>query len=386
MEVKNLLVWVAAIALNFNVAAAPEMFRYQGRLVDGTNLVNDTLPMSFRLYDAHTGGTMLYEDSASVLVVDGLYSTYIGDDTVYGSLTDSLRNLGVYLEITISGQTLSPREQLVSVPYALNTTIYDPPFFKWGGTVVSSNSYHFGTCYTGDSLNSNVDIYSNNDDIRIMNLGDFSFTISDILSSDPSLSVAFKSGVDWIDELPKVIPPNSTKYIQLIFTPTIAKEYSETFTVVSDSGGDSKVLTCTGRGVIMPYVDNGDGTITDTLTGLMWDNGDPVPFTYMDISWSNALNFCENLNTGGFSNWRMPTAAEVSALFRINGDPEEEFLGWRGTPFEGMYTDNYNFWTSDFVSPDEILTYRLDHAAEHITLVASSADNFGAIQPVRDVQ
>ena len=33
-------------------AQAPEMFRYQGRLVDGTNLVNATLPMSFKLYNA----------------------------------------------------------------------------------------------------------------------------------------------------------------------------------------------------------------------------------------------------------------------------------------------------------------------------------------------
>ena len=101
-------------------AQAPEIFRYQGRLVDGTNLVNATLPMSFKLYDALSGGTKLYEDSNSVLVVDGLYSTTIGDNTVYGSLIDALTNSAVYLELTVNGETLSPREQLVSVPYALN--------------------------------------------------------------------------------------------------------------------------------------------------------------------------------------------------------------------------------------------------------------------------
>lgn len=111
---------IAALAVTLR-AEAPEMFRYQGRLVNGTNLVNATLPMSFKLYDAQSGGTQLYEDSNSVLVVDGLYSTYIGDNTVLGSLISAVTNAAVYLELTVNGETLSPRERLVSVPYALNS-------------------------------------------------------------------------------------------------------------------------------------------------------------------------------------------------------------------------------------------------------------------------
>jgi len=102
------------------------MFRYQGRLVNGTNLVNATLPMSFKLYDALSGGTRLYEDSSSVLVADGLYSTMIGDNTVYGSLTNAMTNAAVYLELTVNGETLAPRERLVSVPYALNAPAPTP--------------------------------------------------------------------------------------------------------------------------------------------------------------------------------------------------------------------------------------------------------------------
>jgi hypothetical protein len=111
---------VAALVINL-WAQAPEMFRYQGRLVDGTNLVNATLPMGFKLYNALSGGTKLYEDSTSVTVVDGLYSTTIGDNTVFGSLTNAMTNAAVYLELTVNGSTLSPRERLVSVPYALSS-------------------------------------------------------------------------------------------------------------------------------------------------------------------------------------------------------------------------------------------------------------------------
>ena len=59
------------------------------------------------------------------------------------------------------------------------------------------------------------------------------------------------------------------------------------------------------------FVDNGDGTVTDTKIGLMWavkDNGN-------HISWPNALSYCQNYNGGGYTDWRMPTLAELTSLF-----------------------------------------------------------------------
>lgn len=97
------------------------MFRYQGRILDNDALVSGNLDFSFKLYDTPTGGTSLYEDTASITVVDGLYSTMIGDDTTSGGdLGDALNNPAVYLEIEVGGETLTPRERIVSVPYAMN--------------------------------------------------------------------------------------------------------------------------------------------------------------------------------------------------------------------------------------------------------------------------
>jgi len=138
--------WIATglmIAAAINLwAQAPEMFRYQGRLLDGTNLVNATLPMSFKLYDALSSGNLVYEDSSSVLVVDGLYSTFIGDNTVFGSLTNAMTNAMVYLELTVNGSTLSPRERLVSVPYALNA----------GGDATSASTVVLSETYPNPEL------------------------------------------------------------------------------------------------------------------------------------------------------------------------------------------------------------------------------------------
>ena len=59
------------------------------------------------------------------------------------------------------------------------------------------------------------------------------------------------------------------------------------------------------------FVDNGDGTVSDTKTGLMWavkDNGIP-------INWPDALSYCQNYSGGGHNDWRMPTLAELDSLY-----------------------------------------------------------------------
>ena len=65
---------------------------YQGRLIDGTNLVNGIVTNVFRLYNAGSGGTLYYEQTQVVTVVDGLYSTTIGSDVITPSLESVVVN------------------------------------------------------------------------------------------------------------------------------------------------------------------------------------------------------------------------------------------------------------------------------------------------------
>ena len=97
----------------------PDIINYQGRLVNGTQLVNGVLSLQIRLYDAAVGGNLLCVDSNTVSVVDGLYSTYIGDNIRFGSVAHALTNGAVYIEVVIDGTALSPRERLAAVPYAM---------------------------------------------------------------------------------------------------------------------------------------------------------------------------------------------------------------------------------------------------------------------------
>lgn len=117
---KTLCFWLtAALATLDCMAQVPQVINYQGRLLDGTNLVNRTVQLALRMYAGPAGGAVLYEDSSSVPVVDGLYSTFIGDHTTAGSLSAALTNAEVWLEVAVDGTTLAPRERVVSVAYAL---------------------------------------------------------------------------------------------------------------------------------------------------------------------------------------------------------------------------------------------------------------------------
>jgi hypothetical protein len=59
------------------------------------------------------------------------------------------------------------------------------------------------------------------------------------------------------------------------------------------------------------FIDNGNGTVTDTKTGLVWaarDNGN-------NIKWADAKSYCENYHGGGYTDWRMPTQDELAGLY-----------------------------------------------------------------------
>jgi hypothetical protein len=71
------------------------------------------------------------------------------------------------------------------------------------------------------------------------------------------------------------------------------------------------------------FVDNGDGTVTDTKTGLMWARTDNMG----NISWHNARLYCENIILSRHSNWRMPTIEELETLFDASQAGHETICG-----------------------------------------------------------
>jgi len=65
------------------------------------------------------------------------------------------------------------------------------------------------------------------------------------------------------------------------------------------------------------FTDNGDGTITDRATGLMFvkDGTGAGCNNGIALDWSNAIIFCEGLNFAGYTDWRLPNLQELISLW-----------------------------------------------------------------------
>jgi len=61
---------------------------------------------------------------------------------------------------------------------------------------------------------------------------------------------------------------------------------------------------------INDFVDNGDGTITDLATGLMWQLAD----SGAGYNWNDALAYADDLVLAGHDDWRLPTAKELQSI------------------------------------------------------------------------
>ena len=58
------------------------------------------------------------------------------------------------------------------------------------------------------------------------------------------------------------------------------------------------------------FIDNGDGTVSDLATGLMWQQAD----SGIGMNWQAALAYAENLNLAGRQDWRLPNAKELQSI------------------------------------------------------------------------
>ncbi|RAR75505.1 Lcl C-terminal domain-containing protein [Flavobacterium aciduliphilum] len=85
------------------------------------------------------------------------------------------------------------------------------------------------------------------------------------------------------------------------------------------------------------YTNNGNGTVTDLVTGLMWQQTDGGEMTI-----ENAFTYCDNLVLGGFDDWRLPTPMEAYTLMILqNNNPALNTSFFTTTAAEYWWTNTY---------------------------------------------
>jgi hypothetical protein len=94
------------------------------------------------------------------------------------------------------------------------------------------------------------------------------------------------------------------------------------------------------------FVDNGDDTVTDRLTGLMWEQSPPD----RQLKWTEAISYGKDLQLAGYSDWRLPYRNELRSLTQDERPSHAAWLNSQGfrnvQPVEywsGSYFDYLGF-------------------------------------------
>jgi hypothetical protein len=93
----------------------------------------------------------------------------------------------------------------------------------------------------------------------------------------------------------------------------------------------------------LSFTDNGNGTLTDNKTGLIWqkEGGNDGGGAYR--SWAQAMAYCDGLELGGRTDWRLPNINELRSIFNSNATA--------APVFDPLFTNSVNnpYWSSTTV-------------------------------------
>lgn len=118
ISIPTLAALAMALGLSAAWADAPNLLTYQGRILESGVLVNGTRSVTISICSTPSGAPACYDTgSQSVSVNNGLFRTTFTAPT---SGTNALNGTGNrYIEVTVGGNVLTPREQLTSSPFAV---------------------------------------------------------------------------------------------------------------------------------------------------------------------------------------------------------------------------------------------------------------------------
>jgi len=121
------------------------------------------------------------------------------------------------------------------------------------------------------------------------------------------------------------------------------------------------------------YRDNGDGTVSDLNTGLMWQQG----FADSKLTYSEALDYVDSMNAqrfAGYSDWRLPTIKQLYSLIDYRGTDPMSFYGDTAGLVPFLDTDYFDFAYGDTTTGERVIDSQW---ATTTLYVANSGQMFG---------
>ena len=264
-----------------------------------------------------TGQTTCYNASGNIIACPSPGEPFHGQDGNYTINAPSYTDLGNgVVRDNVTGLHWEVKTSKDSVPN------YDDPrdadnTYTWCDTNPATNGGNQGNCGDHDTMDFiaalNTARHGDFDDWRMPTVQEL-LSIADYGRYNPAINVSFF--------------PNMVAYHY--YWSSTSDVYGPAYAWVMHNGygnddkgnksGGLYVLAVRGEqpSVDNRYIDNGDGTVTDTVTRLMWQQ-ETAPVT---MTWEQALAYGETSTLGGYSDWRLPSVKELLSLVdRTQLDP-----------------------------------------------------------------
>ncbi|MCF7794381.1 MAG: hypothetical protein K9M95_10655 [Candidatus Cloacimonetes bacterium] len=115
----NLLILVICISVPLWSSTT---LNFQGMLQDAAGIpVNDNKIIQFTIYDALTGGNLLWSESQnSVSIVEGLFAVELGSATAFPA--DLFDSDDLFITFLVDGEEMTPRQKFLPVPFAIKSS------------------------------------------------------------------------------------------------------------------------------------------------------------------------------------------------------------------------------------------------------------------------
>ena len=132
------------------------------------------------------------------------------------------------------------------------------------------------------------------------------------------------------------------------------------------------------------YQNNGDGTISDLTSGLMWQKSPDMDgdgdIDYSDkMSYEEAMAMADNFDLAGYNDWRLPTIKEMYSLIIFSGiDPS----GYEGSSTDDLVpfidTDYFDFAYGDTDAGERIIDAQMASSTMYVsTTMGGNETMFG---------
>ncbi len=135
---------------------------------------------------------------------------------------------------------------------------------------------------------------------------------------------------------------NSDETFSVIVTATDEANNSATKNIivrVKDKGIENRAIMPEKNG--REFRDRGDGTVVNTHTSFLWQKDASA-----GKSWSIAKGYCDGLNLGGVTTWRLPTRMDLNKLINYTNFP----IGFDA----GFSVDHKGYWTNEEVNATSV--------------------------------